>query len=192
MHGQLCIVDPARELVVACTAGIPDMGAQMDLIHELLIPTADAPPSDQATQARLARRIKGLRYRLPRHQPGMPDLTGSYLAKGGRQMQLSLQADQSLILSLHRRGEASPPFSFRLAADRPHRGEVFSHVAGEAAQPYLGQYSWHEGRLMLSVRVLSAPYTLAFTIQPEGDSLQVSSRSVHFESGEFSYVRQQG
>lgn len=192
MYGQLCIVDEANDMVIACTAGILETGPLLDLIDDLLPPAAGLSPADEQTQQKLQRRIKGLAYRLPRHQEGMPQLSGSYLGPQGRRLRLTQELDGNLSLMMHRRGEAGPPRSFRLTRGRPHRGECASLTAGEAFTPYLGQYSWHKGRLHLSIRMPGAPYKLLAEAQPQGEDLQLHSYGVAFDHGDFLYKKQHG
>lgn len=192
MFGQICMVDEAKELVIACTAGIPDMGAQLNLFHELLVPAATMPPSPEDVQLGLQRRLKNLRYRLPRHEAGMPALAGTYLSKAGRQLRLTEELDGSLSLALRRRGDACPLTSFRLQQGRPYRGESSGQAPGEGTLSYLGQYSWRQGRLHCSVRFPGAPYTLLMEAEPQGPDLLCRMDGAFFDSGEYLYRRQNG
>lgn len=56
--GQFCVVVPAAGAVIACTAQVVDMQAEIDLFWEHLLPalSGDA-PVDRATEARLADRL---------------------------------------------------------------------------------------------------------------------------------------
>lgn len=190
MYGQVCMVDEARELVIAITAGIPDMGAEMDLIHDVLIPAVDAPPADAKTQALLQKRIKGLRYRLPREDGSGQDLTGTYLGKGGRMLRLALQADGRYTLLLRKTGAPYPPKAFSFASPKPYRGESPSFAPGESPLPYLGSYAWHKGRLHLSARMPTGPYAYLAELTPEGSKLRVTTRGAGSDEGMLVYTKQ--
>jgi CubicO group peptidase (beta-lactamase class C family) len=66
--GQLCVVLPEQEVVVAVTAGVPDMQAEMNVLWGSLLPAlaADGPLSpDRRGQARLTERLSSLRLPPP-------------------------------------------------------------------------------------------------------------------------------
>lgn len=189
LFGQVCMVDEAHELVIACTAGSPDMAALMDLIHQVLVPAVGAPPADPATQQQLQRRIKALAYKLPRHQPGGPDLTGSYLAKGDRRLRLSQLADGTINLSLNNK-EGRMPLALTFRPGKPHQGETPLFVVGEHPQAYLGSYAWHQGQLHLSARVLGGPFTFLAQIKPEGKGLHMAMGGAGLPEGSYHFVRQ--
>jgi CubicO group peptidase (beta-lactamase class C family) len=63
-YGQFCVVIPAADAVVACTAQVMEMDAQLDLIWEHLLPalSGGAEP-DPGAEAELQKRLKGLAVR---------------------------------------------------------------------------------------------------------------------------------
>jgi CubicO group peptidase (beta-lactamase class C family) len=63
--GQFCVVVPGADAVIACTAQVQDMQAEIDFIWEHLLPAlcGDAPldhAADHAAEERLAERLHGL------------------------------------------------------------------------------------------------------------------------------------
>lgn len=59
--GQFCVIVPAADAIVACTAQVTDMQAELDLIWEHLLPAlSPAAPPDSAAEARLAERLSSL------------------------------------------------------------------------------------------------------------------------------------
>ena len=60
MYGQLMIVDPARDMVIAVNAHTEDMAGEMALITQHLGPAADAPAGTPQEQAALKARIEAL------------------------------------------------------------------------------------------------------------------------------------
>jgi CubicO group peptidase (beta-lactamase class C family) len=66
--GQLCVMLPEQQVVVAVTAGLPDMQQELDVLWDTLLPALDgvAPsPPDAAAHARLTSRLAGLRLPTP-------------------------------------------------------------------------------------------------------------------------------
>jgi hypothetical protein len=76
--GQLCIVVPHADAVIAVTAQVNDMQAEVDLVWEHLLPAlAGAAPGDSRAPARLADRLAGLSTEVigPRPGPARPGVT---------------------------------------------------------------------------------------------------------------------
>ena len=70
--GQLCVVLPERGVVVAVTAGVPDMQAEMNVLWDGLLPAlvADEPLApDRDGHARLTERLSSLRLPPPTGAP---------------------------------------------------------------------------------------------------------------------------
>ena len=65
--GQLCVVLPAQDAVVAITAGTRDLGGVLNLLWDHLLPAMgpDSLPDDPAGQAALSRRLAGLTLPSP-------------------------------------------------------------------------------------------------------------------------------
>ena len=60
MYGQLMIIDPARDMVIAVNAHTEDMAGEMALITQHLGPAVDAPAGTPQEQAALRARIEAL------------------------------------------------------------------------------------------------------------------------------------
>src|SRR5581483_1081027 len=65
-HGQLCIVMPSHDAVLAVTAGTPDMGKVMAMTWDHLLPafSPSALPSDRGGRAALNKTLEGLSLRV--------------------------------------------------------------------------------------------------------------------------------
>lgn len=189
MYGQFCIIDEKLELVIAITAGIPDMGAEADLIHDVLVPGVDAPAADKAAQEKLQKRIKGLKYALPRDDGSGQDLTGSYTAKGGVTLRLSQMADGRLGIMLKSKAWNKAP-SFILRSGKAHQGEAPGQAIGEHPHPYLGSYAWNKGALHISVRMPSGPFTYQAVITPTKKGLDMDLKGAGSPEGSYSFTKQ--
>ena len=188
MFGQVCMVDQQQEMVIAITAGTTDMGAEMDLIHDVLAPAAGAPAADKATREKLQRRLKGLGYRLPREDGRGRDLTGSYLARAG---EAAAEPDGGWRLGLMLEGGAwRKPASYILGEVSPHLGEAPGWAAGEHPLPYLGSFSWHNGALHLSVRMPGGPYALRAVITPAEKGVDMDLKGAGTPEGRYRFIRQ--
>ncbi len=66
-HGQLCVVMPRQDAVLAVTAGDNRTGVLLDLVWEHLLPhmADEALPEDRLTQEELAGMLSGLRHAPP-------------------------------------------------------------------------------------------------------------------------------
>ena len=63
--GQICMVSPELDMVVAITCGTNDMGREMQLLHEHLFPAAEMAPGTAEEQAQLQRRLAELAHPWP-------------------------------------------------------------------------------------------------------------------------------
>ncbi len=96
--GQLCVVLPEQEAVVAVTAGLPDMQDELDVVWEALLPAlaADGPLApDPDGHAHLAARLTSLRLPPPAGAPTSPRSAGMrqlrYRVEGGGTVNLSFR-----------------------------------------------------------------------------------------------------
>ena len=73
-YGQLCIVMPEYDAVIAVTAGTGDMQGELNLVWDKIIPafSASALPADPDSDRRLADRLAGLRLKPQEGQAGSP------------------------------------------------------------------------------------------------------------------------
>ncbi len=81
--GQFCVVLPAADAVIACTAQVEDMSAQIDLFWEHLLPALSGQaPTDSAAEARLSQRLGALSTAVIDAPTGMP-FPGTTFARVG-------------------------------------------------------------------------------------------------------------
>jgi len=106
--GQLCLVMPGQEVVVAATAGLPDMQDELDVLWETLLPAlgdvASLPP-DPDGHARLLTRLASLRLPTPAGASTSPRLDAREpmryrLDSGGTGSLMLVRCDDGLELAL--------------------------------------------------------------------------------------------
>ncbi|MBQ8149393.1 MAG: serine hydrolase [Clostridia bacterium] len=170
--GQICMVSPDLDMVVAITCGTNDMGREMQLLHEHLFPAAEMASGTAEEQAQLQRRLAELAHPWPEDDGSGLPLEGRY-------------ADEQLSLDISRDGEL-----LRIClTDLKHPGETCQMDYGRGqpvrcagfARPDekenqmndLGAYGWQNGVLHLALRTLVAPFALRAALTPVGDGLEL-------------------
>jgi len=80
--GQYCVVMPDQEMVVAITAGVTDMAAELNLIWEHLLPgvASGSLPDDEKAQAALSERLKSLKLPRPEGEAAVMGKTYRFAA----------------------------------------------------------------------------------------------------------------
>jgi hypothetical protein len=173
MFGQVCMVDKGKDTVIAATAGIHEMGSEMDAIHDLLIPAVDAPPASPEVRAALQVRVKTLGYPFPADDGSGWDVTGSYLCRGGKR--LRLETLRNGMMSLHYvQKKMRMPAMFLLSSGTPHRGESTLTSFGGSPLAYLGAYGWDKGVLKAVIRMPEDPGTIKAEIRFREDKAELT------------------
>ena len=174
MFGQICLVDEAQDMVIAVTAGLNDMGAEMDLIKDTLLAGVAMQPASAARQKAVQKRMARLQYALPASDGTGHDLTGSYLAAGNRRLMLDQRADGRLVINLYQQGRYPVNFWFTVQPGQPYRGEQAWFTPLEAPEPYVGSCSWQDGVLHVEVRMPGAPYVFTGKLTPRGRDVHLT------------------
>ena len=164
MFGQICMVSPEKDMVVAITAGIDDMGQEMQLLHEYLFPAADMEPGTAEEQAELQARIAALNYPWPEHDESQNAPVGTY-------------TDGEATLTIDEDGTAT----ILLDGDTLRFGPGCKRYA-EESEPgsktlhFEGVYGMQNGKMTLLERSLEAPYAFKgeCVFDDEGAKLTVS------------------
>lgn len=171
MYGQICMVDAARGIVVAVTAGIMDMGGEMEAINAFF-ETLDAPFADAPAQHALQQRIAALRYDFPSDDGAGHTADATYADGKGRAIRVETNPDDTLCLRFSGLGNA-PVMSFLFGRGAPRAGEMMSFVPGEQPYATLSAYGWQGRTLRAVARVPNAPYALQAELTFDGDALHV-------------------
>jgi CubicO group peptidase (beta-lactamase class C family) len=101
--GQLCVVLPAHEAVVAVTAGLPDMQVELDVVWDALLPAlggTEPLTPDPDAEGRLRARLASLCLPVPAGAPRSPrsDVGGArYRVEGGGTLDLAMGRDEGRV-----------------------------------------------------------------------------------------------
>ena len=169
MRGQVCMVSPDQNMVVAITAGVSDMGKELELLHKYLFPAANMPPAPVEKQKKLQERLSQLSYPWPVHDDDASELADAYEGEGVRMemgalgVQLQLE-EKTLFFGWGEPVEAveehfyraSPPLTMQLCA------------------------GWKDGQLDLLMRVLRGPFMLRCTAVPNADGMHLKTSGLSF------------
>lgn len=186
MYGQIMLIDDGNDLALCCTAGLWDMGKEMDALHRLADGLLDMPAADRKAQAALRRLEDTLSHPAPPDDGGPMSLEGSYLGRGGRRLRIERAASDQLRLFLSWPGRLWPA-DFTLGRGQPCRGEYSAQVYGEGMQRYEGRYGVKDGVLSAQVLMPEGPYTLRLSLHPRADGLRARFEGVGFDRGDFIY-----
>ena len=187
MYGQVMMVDEANNLALAVTAGINDMGAEMDALHALIDDLLTLPPAGQGEKAALKKLSATLAFPEPPNDGGPLYGEGSYETRGRRLLRLETPDENTL--RVFYRGSGEPwPLCFTMRRGKPHHGEFRSHAPGERPQAYLGRFGVKDGVITAQVLMPEAPYMMALSISRDEGGLLVHMDSVGSDKGQFKFV----
>lgn len=172
--GQLCLVLPAQDAVVAVTAGLPDMQDELDVIWETLLPALGheaALPPDPEADALLAQRLGSLCLPVPGGAPTSPRLGPGALRRVSLDrdsMLSSLElsaADETLEVRL-----VGPGLDVRISCGHGRWAEggvaAFDGVrpiTDRPSSPLAGAYAWASDDV-LEVRAWATDTTFAWDL----------------------------
>lgn len=161
MFAQLCVVDEAKDMIVCCVSGVPDIGKALELMHTHLFPAADMPPADEAVQAELKRQLAALHFPWPEHD-GSELPAGVYDA--GEGMTVTIEADRVL---------------FPLDADHTC---LFYAGRAEEGGGVMTCCGMQEGVLRMLARPLRAPFTLDITCRFTDGAMEMTLAGIGQET----------
>ncbi|MEG0902014.1 MAG: serine hydrolase, partial [Clostridia bacterium] len=156
MFGQVCMVDEARQMVVVCTAGINDMGVEMNLLNDTLFSAGALEQGTQQQQRELARRAEALAYLPPEGSAHAPVNCRISQSQQGW-LQLTQKASgEPLLLQLER---AEEPLHMELTLGCGAYLESTYQEDNPTAPPIriLAAYGWLGERLHLIARTPDGP-----------------------------------
>ena len=167
MYGQICMISPDLDMAVAVTAGIEDMGKEMQLLHEYLFPAADMAPGTAAEQAALKARLAALAYPWPEDDGTGGDVSGVY-------------ENDDMTLEI---GDKDGDMEWRMRwKDGGYSECVFKKGAPFKSRDgmRMGAYGWQKGELRVLGRALNAPFTLHGACIFEGNQMRLTLRGPGF------------
>lgn len=188
--GQICMVSEEQDMVVAVTAGIEDMGSEMELMHRYLFPAADMEPGTAEDSAELMRRVEALAYPAPENDGSGKLEAGEYVSESGNRLMISLPDENACELTYHftiNEGDEAIKDQLHMVI-RP--GEVVESdvalgVEGMGPRGRILLYGgWQKGVLHFLLRMPGAPFTVKAQLIPEGGSVSLKLTGTAFPAGE--------
>ena len=159
--GQVCMVDEARDAVLAVTCGTGDMGAEFALIRDHLFTAFDAEPGTRADQDALTAKAAQLKYALSFADDG----TDVRLPEGifgagfeGYPVRLRMQdfAYDMIRIELRFGNQERDAFEFYLSRGRM----ALAGINPWQRTRFFGGYAWHEHKLHIHLRTVDGPDTM--------------------------------
>jgi CubicO group peptidase (beta-lactamase class C family) len=185
--GQLCVVLPEQETVVAVTAGLPDMQDELDVVWDALLPALTRPEPlapDPDAHDRLTTRLASLSLPVPTGASSSPLMVGvaemRYRVEGGGTLGLSVgPADGRLDLEL-----ALPEVDARLVCGHGTwleggRTSTDGLRTGtdRAPSPLAGAYAWRlDDRLEVRAWASDTAFGWDVDLRFEGDRVDLELR----------------
>lgn len=169
--GQLMLILPEHDLVVAITAETEDMQGELDAVWENLVPALDRPGSPEA-DAQLAERLQGLRIE-PLASAGPTGERETWVRGGGELPQTWAG------FSAH---PADGGYNLHFAGVDIwlHAGDGSWHTGHFVRDGHrmvaAGSAGWRDGEFVADVRVLNTPHTI--TVRTHGDRVDLGWRLV--------------
>ncbi len=166
MYGQICMISPEQNMVVAITAGLNNMGKETDMLHEYLFPAGNMEPGTPEEQKQLQERLAALAYPWPEHDG--TQMHGAYAADG---IDLCLTNDEvALLLDGH-------SYRFKLGEQMDFDLEMHSlgRVLPVVCRTCAG---WQAGKLHLLMRTPNGPYVLRATVTPTDAGMELTTEGV--------------
>lgn len=156
MCGQYCIVCEPEDAVLAMTAGVMDMSAQMDAVHDCLLGALDAEPGTAEDRAQLAERIAALEYAYPADDGSGRDVSGLYRAGDGSEMRIACTGDAVEVALTDAKGHSLGNIRYPLGGTAVQR--LTLGAPGAPAEDALCGGGWHDGTLELVMRLVHGPF----------------------------------
>lgn len=185
--GQLCMVDEARDMVVAATAGVSHMAGEMRAVADYIFAAADKTPGTKEEQAALATRIANLRHPFPCDSGKGTCPDGTYERTDGKEtLTFSYSDDGKLrVTGCAEDGMADMLFGRGV----PVESVMPPHPFTTAPQPRLGAWGRANGTLHIACRMPRAPFFIEATYEEKQDKLKAVVRSVREKKAECEYVK---
>lgn len=170
MYGQVCMIDEKLDMVVAVTAGLNDMGKEMELLREHLFPAARMEPGTEKDRVNLEARLHALCHPWPEND-------------GSGTMEEADYESEDRVLRFHF-GRDGISFDHL-----PENGGMGGHVdigllrlAESQGTPtgfkFLGKCGWQKGALRFAVRTPEAPFMMKGVCVFHGDMMTLETEGV--------------
>ncbi len=187
MYGQVMMIDDRNNLALAVTAGLNDMGGEMDALHELMDEMVALPPGTLQERRQLGTLAGELTFPEPPDDGGALFGEGSYITRDWKTLRLETPDGDTLRVFYRGRGEFLP-LVYTMKRGQAHRGELFVLTPGERPQAYLGRFGVRDGVITAQAVMPEAPYRMTLTITKKSSGLSVRMDSVGADNGTFDFT----
>jgi len=187
--GQICMISEEQNMVVAITAGIDDMGKEMELLHRYLFPAADMEPGTDEDIARLKQRVSALAYPIPENDFSGSLDAGEYIAESGNKLIIAATDDGSCDLTYCfavRFDEETEHNQLRMVIHpgKETEGDVsLGEMIGVHGKSRLSG-GWKNGVFHLLLRMVDGPLTVKGEFTPVADGIVMKLYGTAFPGGE--------
>ena len=178
--GQICMISEEKDMAVAVTAGLKDMGGEMRLLHEYLFPAADMEPGTPEERRAFREREAALACAWPGNDDSGEIPCGTWacgearftLARKGRTVVLGMKEDGMTgdLLSVY-------------GLDAPY------HCNAEKGFHTQRKAGWENGELRLESRMIGGPFMNLLTIRRDGEALAVRLTGIGCPEWEKTFTR---
>ena len=174
--GQICMVSPDLDMVVAITCGTNDMGKEMQLLHEYLFPAAQMEPGTPEEQAELARRLAALQHAWPEDDGCGLDIDGVY---GDGETTLTIRQEGERLRIVQKAKDPNECSDALYGKGQPVENTVSFQMMGEEKQFHvLCGYGWKQGVLHIANRQVTAPFVMKATLTPVAAGLEMDMTGI--------------
>lgn len=170
MYGQICMVDEKLDMVVAVTAGLNDMGKEIELLREHLFPAARMEPGTEADKAALKARLAALCHPWPEND-GSGTMEEADYESGDRVLRFHFRKDGISFDYLPENDDMGGNVGMGL-----HR--VVESQDTPSSFKFLGKCGWREGALRFVFRTPEAPFMMKGTCVFSGDEMALETEGV--------------
>ena len=183
--GQICMVSPELDMVVAITAGVKDMGEEMRLLHEYLFPAADMEPGTPEERRAFREREAALSCPWPENDDSGEVWEGEWESDEGT---LSLQQYGRVIRLVFKDEQNPKGTQWIYGLDAPYRGNAEA-VGWMFMGHMIRKAGWEKGVLMLQSRTPDGPFNNLLTIRQAGENLLIALSGVGCPAWEKTFTR---
>lgn len=188
--GQICMVDEAKDAVLAATCGSNDMGAEYKLLRDTLWPAFDAPAASAEEQRELKIKLATLAYSYPTDDGSDRPLPEGEFATEfqGQKNTFSLYKDNGsdrIVLTM-RFGDFE---TLEMRFPRTVPDEVHCLTYMGFVQHYIGAYGWKDGRLYITAYCPQCPDTMDGYFEWDEKHLYFHGLGVDIPGGDVTFER---
>ena len=186
MYGQICMVDDAKDAVLAVTCGTHDMGREYEIIRRTLFPAMEGLKDGETEETEaLNAAVRKLGYPLPENDGSAAALPEGTFASTGEGM------EQLSHLSLRKKeGTDCIELSFKLRFTELFRVLLFPEGEDARQGEAVGHYAWQKGALLISLRATTGPSTWEGRLSWRENEVLFEGLGIDFPNGRVVFARE--